>query len=259
VTVTTSADHHGGLERVRFFPRQLLSHDDLRLDQAYHRERLRRHNRHLHGWGVVAGCDVRPAPEAGKPWQVRVCPGYLLTPQGDEVLIAGEIDFDIATCALRSSDPCAFARPCPPVSRRAIKDRTLYLAVRYDECHAHPVRVPPGGCGCDDVQCEYARTRDGYELCCLGAPPKTHRPPDLDCDELDHGTILPFRPCPTDPWVVLARITLPRSSSQPLALQDVDPLSHRRLLYPTAALQELARCAYAGGPLPMPTPTPTPP
>src|SRR5215467_13182077 len=87
--------HEIGLERVRFFPRQLIGAEDLRLEQEYFRQKLRRHNRFLHGWGVVCGCEVKPAPTAEKPWRVRICPGYVLTPQGDEVMIGSEALFDL--------------------------------------------------------------------------------------------------------------------------------------------------------------------
>ena len=36
--------------RVRYFPRQLLTADDMRTEQEYLREKLRRHNRLLHRW-----------------------------------------------------------------------------------------------------------------------------------------------------------------------------------------------------------------
>ena len=37
------------LERTRFFPRQLVTPDDLTQDQIYFRDTHRRHNRMLHG------------------------------------------------------------------------------------------------------------------------------------------------------------------------------------------------------------------
>src|SRR3954454_17258784 len=107
-----------GGERVRFFPRQLLAADDLEAEQHYHRQRLREHNRYLHGWGVVCGCDVQPAPVTGKPWQVRICPGYVLAPQGDAISIRHEVLFDVSSSLVQSGDPCAFSRPCPPLAWR---------------------------------------------------------------------------------------------------------------------------------------------
>lgn len=256
MTATTTGPNgvtsQDGLARVRFYPRQLLEADDLRQEQAYHRERARRHNRYVHGWGVVSGCQVRPVPTAERPWQVKVCPGYLLAPDGDEVLIPLELTFDIADCTLSAGDPCAFARPCPPISRRALTARTLYLAVRYVECEGRPVRLPGDACacGCGDgasagngVRCEYSRVEDGYELCCLSDVPATHQAKDPECQALCEGTIVPFYgQAMVDPWVILATITLP-DSGVALSIANIDEMAHRRLLYPVSAVQALARCA----------------
>jgi hypothetical protein len=257
VTATTTGPNattgHGGLARVRFYPRQLLEADDLRQEQAYHRERARRHNRYLHGWGVVAGCQVQPAATTEQPWQVRVCPGYLLTPPGDEVSIPLPMTFDIAGCTLSAGDPCAFARPCPPISRRALVDRRLYLAVRYVECESQPARLPGDRCGCGDgaagsgcgVRCEFSRIQDGYELCCLSELPSTHTAAAPNCQALCQGTLLPFDAATvTDPWVVLATIALP-DAGEALTVEAIDELTDRRLLYPTSAVQTLARCTCA--------------
>ena len=75
-----------GLERLRYFPRQLLTADDMRAEQEYFREKQRRHNRLLHGWGVVCGLEVVLDAETG-PLAVCVCPGYALGPFGDEIYV----------------------------------------------------------------------------------------------------------------------------------------------------------------------------
>ena len=46
-------DADTALERVKYFQGQMLSVSDLEAEQEYFLARLRRHNRHLHGWGVV--------------------------------------------------------------------------------------------------------------------------------------------------------------------------------------------------------------
>ena len=46
------------LERPRFFSSKLLRTEDLALEQQYFREKLRRHNRNLHGFGIVSGLKV---------------------------------------------------------------------------------------------------------------------------------------------------------------------------------------------------------
>src|SRR5439155_8263842 len=41
---------------------QLLTAIDLQTEQAYFREKLKLHNRCLHGYGIVCGLDISPAP-----------------------------------------------------------------------------------------------------------------------------------------------------------------------------------------------------
>lgn len=242
MTTTIETTDAGTLERTRFFPRQLIAADDLNQEQAYHRQKLRNHNRFLHGWGVVCGCDVQPSGTTATPWEIRVCPGYVLTPQGDEIWISSEITFDVATCVLSSDDPCAYARPCPPITRRALKTRKIFLAVRHVDCHSRPVRVAPMGCSCDDVDCEYSRIRDGYELCCLADLPGTHTGEKPGCTELfSPNGLLPCPPTSDDPWVVLATIRLPEVESAQIT--DIDLESDRHLLYSTATLQQMTICA----------------
>ena len=46
------------LKRPRYFDGEILSANDFTTEQEYHRAKLRRHNRYLHGWGVVSGFSV---------------------------------------------------------------------------------------------------------------------------------------------------------------------------------------------------------
>ena len=46
------------IERNRYFAGQLLDETDLTEEQLYFREKNRRHNRLLHGWGIVSGLGV---------------------------------------------------------------------------------------------------------------------------------------------------------------------------------------------------------
>ncbi len=98
-----------GLLRPRYFDRQQLRAADLTVAQEYLRDRLRRHNRFLHGWGVVCGAEVTKV--AGNPWEVHIAEGYILTPHGDEVYIPDGISpFNIEEqmqACLGSLLPCA--------------------------------------------------------------------------------------------------------------------------------------------------------
>ena len=92
------------VELPRYYPRQLITPDDLTLEQNYFRDRMRRHNRLLHGWGVVCGALVCPVPITNDdgttsyaPWQVQVQPGYVLGPYGDEILLDCKRTVDLRT------------------------------------------------------------------------------------------------------------------------------------------------------------------
>jgi outer membrane protein OmpA-like peptidoglycan-associated protein len=216
-------------ERVRYFPRQLLTADDMRAEQEYLREKQRRHNRFLHGWGVVCGLEVVKPGEKDPKWQVTVCPGYVLTPQGDEILVTDKIKFDVQT-KLQSPEPCAVRWSCPPEEQPPpdTKQKTLYLAIRYIECNSRPVRVHPTGCGCDEAACEYSRVRDSFELKALWKLPDSHVK-----ESRKPGHIVPCPPWTDDPWVVLATITLPKDEST--AVTDISYKDRRHLSTPSIA------------------------
>ena len=70
------------LKRNRFFSGKLLTAEDLELEQEYFRERLKRHNRYLHGFGVVVGLDV--SKSGG---DVVISAGLAIDCQGNEIVV----------------------------------------------------------------------------------------------------------------------------------------------------------------------------
>jgi hypothetical protein len=221
------------LERVRFFQRQLLSVADMVTEQDYIRQKLRRHNRFLHGWGVVCGLEVIPQPTDEAPWRVEITAGYALGPYGDEVYVGESVFLDLAQCG-----PDAITSPCEPdvlEGASEVSGGTLYVAIKYAECVTQPVRAMPAGCACDEVACEYSRIRDSFELSCLTELPPSPAPPLL-CELIAANTVPPCPPCPEEPWVVLASVNLP-APGVGLENSAVDNLV-RRQLYSTAMLQE---------------------
>ena len=239
-------------ERVHYFPRQLLTADDMVTDQEYFRDKLRRHNRFLHGWGTVCGLEVVAAPKGDKPWQVSITSGYALGPWGDEIYVGEPVHMDLARCG-----PGAVTDPCEPdllhTSGSAL-GHTLFLAIKYAECLAQPVRAMPAGCACEEEACEYSRIRDSFQIECLAELPPSHQPklPDLLLCDLISGKRLPqCLPCPADPWVVLAQVTLPASPTTPIANTHIDNITVRRQVYSTALLQEqLIACCCRERPQP---------
>lgn len=123
-------DHATGLVRPNYFDRQQLAAADLNAEQQYFRERLRRHNRFLHGWGVVSGAEVT---EGGTPGVLHVSEGYVVTPHGDEIYIPAGTHVDVSdeldACLGAAADPCSAVRISAAVINPEGKDdRTDYNA-----------------------------------------------------------------------------------------------------------------------------------
>jgi hypothetical protein len=234
----------GTLERVRYFPRQLLTADDLTADSEYFREKMRRHNRHLHGWGTVCGLAVSAAPTAELPWRVRISAGYALGPYGDEIYVAKPLTLDLARCGPGAvTDPCAPEHLHKPSSTVG---GAIFVAIKYAECLSRPVRALSAGCGCEDEACEYSRVRDSFQIECLAELPASHQPqPDglSLCDLINLKQLPVCPPCPAEPWVILAKITLPASPQDKIAEDQIDNFSSRRQVFSTAVLQDqLIKC-----------------
>ena len=221
----------GFAERPRFFPRQLVTPDDLTLAQDYFRNKMRRHNRYLHGWGIVCGAKVVKTVDT-QPWMVVIKSGYILGPYGDEILIDHDLCFDVRTKCMSAvtGDACSGSAAVPdPMcsgSTTTPPPGPLFIAVKYKETMAKPVRVQPVGCGCDDSQCEYSRWQDGYEICVLDSCPASHQSPPATDTLLNPHPIPDCPPCPADPWVVLGTVTVDANGN----VQAVDLCSCRRLV-----------------------------
>jgi hypothetical protein len=186
-------------ERPRYYARQLVTPEDMTLEQDYFRAKMRRHNRFLHGWGVVCGASVVAANQA---WKVIVKSGYVLGPFGDEIYIDSDQCVDVRTpCTppASSGGDCEEAQPAPPANA------TQYIAVQYVERQTRLLRVPLGGCGCNDNACEYSRYCDSYQICVLDHCANASDAPNLN---LGQGAAPDCLPCPSEPWVMLAAFTV---------------------------------------------------
>jgi hypothetical protein len=86
----------GTLTRTRFFTGKLLTADGLAQEQAYNRTRLRRHNRLLHGVGIVRGLGValEARPGGGDP-TIVVSPGLAISPDGEELVVCEPVSRDV--------------------------------------------------------------------------------------------------------------------------------------------------------------------
>ena len=223
------------LERVRYFNRQPLTADDMRAEQEYFLEKERRHNRMLHGRGVVCGLLVSQVTDQdASPTSVVICPGYALSPCGNEIAVSKPVTYDLADCLAKEPNSCE-------ETLTSLEDNTpkrIYIAIRYKACPNRPVRTMPAGCGCDETSCEHSRIRDGFEIKCLTELPESHKLPcPHNADKASSLKSAAFKtlmvknpdsqgeaelpesfvnlmsllfgdcpPCPKDDWVVLAEV-----------------------------------------------------
>jgi hypothetical protein len=143
-------------ERPRYFIGQAIGVDDLEQEQLYLREKARRHNRLLHGWGIVRGLEL----QAGKPGtgEVTISPGYALDPRGEEIVVDESVSVDLSAHSV---------------------GKTLYLAVRQDERLEHPVPSPHGT--------EYSRIRETFAVEVLTRVPRRKTLVTLGDVELGRG------------------------------------------------------------------------
>jgi hypothetical protein len=76
------------LKRPRFFAGRLLDAATLQAEQDYHRDKLRRHNRILHGFGIVSGLGVHVEPTTDPAGgRIIVDPGYAIDRHGEEIAV----------------------------------------------------------------------------------------------------------------------------------------------------------------------------
>ncbi|HEV7705366.1 MAG TPA: hypothetical protein VGO46_13785 [Gemmatimonadaceae bacterium] len=229
---TSCGSNATALERTRFFARQLVGPTDLTQDQLYFREKAKRHNRMLHGWGVVCGACVGKGKGA---CEVVVYSGYVLGPYGDEIVIPADVTVDLCKLGIGEQLGCCDTDldPWCGDTQQRCAEGTVYLAVRYEECMTKPVRAVTGscGCGCDDAACEYSRIRDGYAFKVLRELPDSYANPFVQppltvlepCGKANpKGRACP--PCPDNPWVILADISITADCT----VRAVDCFAHRR-------------------------------
>jgi hypothetical protein len=132
VTALLALRHPGAtacatLTRPHFFTGQLLDAATLQAEQDYHREKLRRHNRMLYGFGIVSGLGVHVEPtSAPGGGRVIVDPGYAIDACGEEIAVCAG-----AALAAPSSGNETFVslrfweHPCSPDSPSASSESSV--------------------------------------------------------------------------------------------------------------------------------------
>jgi hypothetical protein len=112
----------GTLTRNRYFFGKLMSVADFEQEQSYLRTKHRRHNRLLHGVGIVRGLEVAlENGQAGGGPVIVVSPGVAIASNGEELVVCEPVTIDVCsgpvvcyvtlTLAERSVDPTVEDQP----------------------------------------------------------------------------------------------------------------------------------------------------
>ena len=152
--------------RLRYFFGKRLGVADLRDEQAYHRSKMRFHNRHLHGSGVVCGLRLTPFDALDVDNTVlRVSRGAALDSCGNEVLVPYDQCIDLSAWFRRSAEELeGTGEAFPPAGATVDGVLPVCIAVRFRECATTPEAAPRDPCSCDTGGVEYGRVQEGFEL-----------------------------------------------------------------------------------------------
>jgi hypothetical protein len=137
------------LRRVNYFEGRLLSADDFRAEQEYHREKSRLHNRRLHGSGVASGLTVSLTGGTSR-LAITVKPGVGIDPAGNELELDAERSVAIG-----------------------VKARAFLVVLRCIERAVEP--IPSFGTGGDADATGYARIEEDCELVLAADDPPRRR------------------------------------------------------------------------------------
>lgn len=149
-----------GFVRLRYFYGKRLGVTDFVDEQRYHAGKLRFHNQHLHGAGVLCGLGVAvstPGPV------LRVGKGAAIDGCGREIVVGYDQCIDLADWFARMLREHAGTPDWPA---GALVDGRLPACVvlRYRECASGPEPAPRDPCACDATGCDLGRVREEFEL-----------------------------------------------------------------------------------------------
>jgi hypothetical protein len=179
--------HVPEFERLNYFYGQVLGHPELAQEQAFFREKMRLHNRCLHGWGVVCGLEVTPLPPeepcppdpchpTPEPATMEIGCGFALDCRGDEIVVRSPIRFD-PWCLLDADDRHEV---------EACGATTLWVSVCFKERLVDPVRPAlPDACG--TIESRYGRIRDGAVVKVTARRPHHEDRCDTCCAACEEG------------------------------------------------------------------------
>lgn len=192
----------GALARPDWYAGGELTAADLNLEQECLFQRLRRHLRYMHGWGVVCGLNVVAAGDGGN-WDLFVCPGYGIGPCGDEIVVPARFRFNVSDYLWTL-----------PVGASAARAWVSIEASGDD--------APAPECGCYGSREEDSLTPDGFRVVISWTPPLSYQGGFDICS----GGAPPCPVCPETCELPLASVTLPPASER-IPQSFIDNLGNR--------------------------------
>jgi hypothetical protein len=152
-----------GFVRLRYFFGKRLGVVDFVDEQRYHAGKMRFHNQHLHGAGVLCGLAVtRYAPAS---LVLRVGRGAALDACGREIIVGYDQCIDVDAWYARVRAEKRISTPTWPEPDLDGDGRLpLCVVLRYRECAAQPEPAPRDPCSCDASGCDLGRVREEFEL-----------------------------------------------------------------------------------------------
>lgn len=173
----TSGDCGCGCEGIAAFPANpatalnyhfgmLLGVEDLKAEQAFHTGRLQRHQRELHGQGVVRGLKVTFDDATGI---LRVSPGFAVDQLGREIEIVSPQCMDLSAYIDENRTRLAALEDVD-------KGVDLDLVVSAGACLERPVQAIARECNGSDADVAYSRLTERPQLDLVAASAKEEAP-----------------------------------------------------------------------------------
>jgi hypothetical protein len=250
------------LIRPEYHPRQIVTAADLQAGVDYLAERLRRHNRYLHGCGVTCGLEVQADPnltdlQFASELQVHVSPGQAVSPQGDAIQVPTAFDqtfTDVLNSPNGGSSRLNLAMLIAVILASG-DNLNLYVLLHHTTSGGSPRPMLPEICAPDGLPLANTRITESYEIdlarflpqACTSAAESTCGDildELLRYDSMQSGTQLAdFMHCPPDTdeqWLVLATVNVTVDASGLPQFQT--HYRDRSLLPSSRLLLELLRC-----------------
>ena len=202
-------DHHeaehcpaceiGPFTRNAYWTGKLMLARDFIDEQRYGIEKLRHHNQHLHGFGIVCGLKVVQHPkEACRDRFVCVEPGSAVDCCGHDIVVRERDCIDL------------WEIPALKKLKEANDEKrhVLKICIRYKECESEPIPKLYDECGCDEETCAPNRVLESYELDVLVDPPQDPEKPPFpeNCGDLWLTSVDGCPHCDVPDCLVLATI-----------------------------------------------------